>query len=109
MAGKSDARTNKQAGQPNRPTGPLQGTERETFTRNETLSNQLPDGTVAEIQKQIYSEGLGAYEGRAANALKTLSNSALSTGSAFSRTSEGLRGEASGPQAVAMSRTQLQV
>ena len=31
MAGKSDARTNKQAGQPNRPTGPLKGTERETF------------------------------------------------------------------------------
>ena len=31
VAGKSDARTNKQAGQPDRPTGPLKGTERETF------------------------------------------------------------------------------
>jgi len=56
---------------------------------------------MVEIQKQIYSEGLGAYEGRAANASKTLSNSTLSTGSAFSRTSEGLRDSGSGPQAVA--------
>jgi hypothetical protein len=31
MAGKSDARANKQTGQPNRPTGPIQGEERETF------------------------------------------------------------------------------
>jgi hypothetical protein len=36
VAGKSDARTNKQAGQPNRPTGPLQGTERETFIQTRT-------------------------------------------------------------------------
>ena len=66
-----------------------------TMTSNavdETLSNQLSDGTVAEIQKEIYSEGLAASEIKAANASKTLSNSALSTGSAFSRTSEGLRG-----------------
>lgn len=31
VVGKSDARANKQAGQPNRPTGPIQGEERETF------------------------------------------------------------------------------
>jgi hypothetical protein len=36
VAGKSDARTNKQARQPNRPTGPLQGTERETFIATRT-------------------------------------------------------------------------
>lgn len=38
----------------------------------------------------------------AANALKTRSNSTLSTSSPFSRTSEGLRGCGSGPQAVAV-------
>ena len=54
------------------------------------------------IQKQIYSEG--ATFGSAANALNTRSNSALSIGSPFSRTSEGLRGEASGTQAVAESQ-----
>ena len=31
MAGKPLARTNKQAGQPSGPTGPIQGEERETF------------------------------------------------------------------------------
>lgn len=70
-----------------------------------SFEREMPESPVksrmVEIQKQIYSEGLGAYEGRAANALKTLSNSALSTGSPFSRTSEGLRGSGSGPQAVA--------
>ena len=54
---------------------------------------------MVEIQKQIYSEG--ANFGRAANASNTRLNSALSTGSAFSRTSEGLRGEGAGTQAVA--------
>lgn len=54
---------------------------------------------MVEIQKQIYSEG--ANFGRAANASNTRLNSALSTGSAFSRTSEGLRGEGVGTQAVA--------
>ncbi len=43
----------------------------------------------------------GENFGEAANAINTRSNSALSTGSPFSRTSEGLRGEGSGPQAVA--------
>jgi hypothetical protein len=56
---------------------------------------------MVEIQKQIYSEGLAASAIRAANSSKTISNSALSTGSAFSRTSEGLRGSGSGTQAVA--------
>ncbi len=55
-----------------------------------------------ELQKLIYGEAFGAYERRAAKALKTRSNSALSTGSPFSRTSEGLRGCGSGPQAVAV-------
>ena len=41
---------------------------------------------------------------RAAKALKTRSNSALSTGSPFSRTSEGLRGSGAGNQAVAESQ-----
>lgn len=54
---------------------------------------------MVEIQKQIYSEG--ANFGRAANASNTRLNSALSTGSPFSRTSEGLRGEGAGSQAVA--------
>ena len=54
---------------------------------------------MVEIQKQIYSEG--ANFGRAANASNTRLNSALSTGSAFSRTSEGLRKEGVGTQAVA--------
>ena len=54
---------------------------------------------MVEIQKQIYSEG--ANFGRAANASNTRLNSALSTGSPFSRTSEGLRGEGVGTQAVA--------
>jgi hypothetical protein len=69
------------------------------------FEREMPDSPVkakmVELQRKIYSEGLGAYEGRAANALKTRSNSALSTGSPFSRTSEGLRGSGSGPQAVA--------
>jgi hypothetical protein len=56
---------------------------------------------MVEIQKQIYSEGLAAFAIRAANSSKTLLNSALSTGSPFSRTSEGLRGSGSGTQAVA--------
>jgi len=56
---------------------------------------------MVEIQKQIYAEGLAASAIRAANSSKTISNSALSTGSAFSRTSEGLRGSGSGTQAVA--------
>lgn len=54
---------------------------------------------MVDIQKQIYAEG--ANFGRAANASNTRLNSALSTGSAFSRTSEGLRGEGVGTQAVA--------
>ena len=54
---------------------------------------------MVEIQKQIYSEG--ANFGRAANASNTRLNSALSTGSPFSRTSEGLRGDGVGTQAVA--------
>ena len=69
------------------------------------FEREMPESPVktkmVELQRKIYSEGLGAYEGRAANALKTRSNSALSTGSPFSRTSEGLRGSGSGPQAVA--------
>jgi hypothetical protein len=56
---------------------------------------------MVDIQKQIYSEGLAASAIKAANSSKTISNSALSTGSAFSRTSEGLRGSGSGTQAVA--------
>ena len=70
-----------------------------------SFEREMPESPVksrmVEIQKQIYSEGLGAYERRAANALKTLSNSASSTGSPFSRTSDGLRGLGSGTQAVA--------
>jgi hypothetical protein len=70
-----------------------------------SFEREMPESPVksrmVEIQKQIYAEGLGAYERRAANALKTLSNSASSTGSPFSRTSEGLRGLGSGTQAVA--------
>jgi len=54
---------------------------------------------MVDIQKQIYAEG--ANFGRAAQASNTRLNSALSTGSAFSRTSEGLRGEGAGSQAVA--------
>ena len=69
------------------------------------FEREMPNSPVktkmVELQRTIYAEGLGAYEGRAANALKTRSNSALSTGSPFSRTSEGLRGSGSGPQAVA--------
>jgi hypothetical protein len=53
------------------------------------------------LQKEIYSEGLGAYEGRAANLLKTRANSVASIRSPFSGTSEGLRGSGSGTQAVA--------
>jgi len=54
---------------------------------------------MVDIQKQIYAEG--ANFGRATQASNTRLNSALSTGSAFSRTSEGLRGEGAGSQAVA--------
>lgn len=67
------------------------------------FEREMPDSPVkakmVELQKQIYSEG--ANFGRAANVANTRSNSALSTGSPFSRTSEGLRGEAFGTQAVA--------
>jgi predicted transcriptional regulator len=56
------------------------------------------------LQKQIYSEGYNGYLAREAKALKTRSNSALSTGSPFSRTSEGLRGSGAGNQAVAESQ-----
>ena len=70
-----------------------------------SFEREMPESPVksrmVEIQKQIYAEGLAAYERRVANALKTLSNSASSTGSPFSRTSEGLRGLGSGTQAVA--------
>jgi len=67
------------------------------------FEREMPDSPVkakmVELQKKIYSEG--ANFGRAANVANTRSNSALSTGSPFSRTSEGLRGEAFGTQAVA--------
>ena len=59
---------------------------------------------MVDLQKQIYSEGYDAYLAREAKALKTRSNSALPTGSAFSRTSEGLRGSGAGNQAVAESQ-----
>jgi hypothetical protein len=61
------------------------------------FEREMPESPVkakmVDLQKTIYAEG--------ANAANTLANSARSTGSAFSRTSEGLRGEASGTQAVA--------
>jgi len=67
------------------------------------FEREMPDSPVktkmVDIQKQIYAEG--ANFGRAAQASNTRLNSALSTGSAFSRTSEGLRGEGAGSQAVA--------
>jgi len=59
---------------------------------------------MVDLQKQIYAEGYDAYLAREAKALKTRSNSALPTGSAFSRTSEGLRGSGAGNQAVAESQ-----
>ena len=70
------------------------------------FEREMPESPVkakmVDLQKLIYGEGFGAYEGRAAKALKTRANSALSTSSPFSRTSEGLRGAGSGPQAVAV-------
>jgi hypothetical protein len=71
----------------------------EIYAFEREMPNSPVKARMVEIQKQIYSEG--ATFGSAANALNTRSNSALSTGSPFSRTSEGLRGEASGTQAVA--------
>ena len=59
---------------------------------------------MVDLQKQIYAEGYNAYLAREAKALKTRSNSALPTGSPFSRTSEGLRGSGAGNQAVAESQ-----
>jgi hypothetical protein len=74
------------------------------------FEREMPESPVkakmVDLQKLIYGEGFGAYEGRAAKALKTRANSALSTGSAFSRTSEGLRGAGSGPQAVAVRQSE---
>ena len=74
------------------------------------FEREMPESPVkakmVDLQKLIYGEGFGAYEGRAAKALKTRANSALSTGSAFSRTSEGLRGSGSGPQAVAVRQSE---
>ena len=69
----------------------------------------MPKGPVKtemiELQKLIYGEAFGAYERRAAKALKTRSNSTSSTRSPFSRTSEGLRGLGAGVQAVAVSQS----
>ena len=70
------------------------------------FEREMPEGPVKtkmiELQKLIYGEAFGAYERRAAKALKTRSNSTLSTSSPFSRTSEGLRGLGAGVQAVAV-------
>jgi len=69
------------------------------------FTREMPESPIkakmVDLQKQIYSEGYDAYLAREAKALKTRSNSALSTGSPFSRTSEGLRGSGAGNQAVA--------
>jgi hypothetical protein len=73
----------------------------EVYAFEREMPNSPVKTRMVDLQKKIYSEGLGAYEGRAANLLKTSSNSAASTGSPFSRTSEGLRGLGSGTQAVA--------
>ena len=73
----------------------------EIYAFEREMSDSPIKAKMIDLQKQIYSEGYDAYLDREAKALKTRSNSALSTGSAFSRTSEGLRGEGSGNQAVA--------
>lgn len=73
----------------------------EVYAFEREMPNSPIKAKMVDLQKQIYSEGYDAYLAREAKALKTRSNSALSTGSAFSRTSEGLRGEGSGNQAVA--------
>ena len=74
------------------------------------FEREMPEGPVKtemiELQKLIYEEAFGAYEGRAAKALKTRSNSTSSTRSPFSRTSEGLRGSGSGVQAVAVRQSE---
>jgi len=72
------------------------------------FEREMPNSPVktkmVDLQKQIYSEGYSGYLAREAKALKTRSKPALSTGSAFSRTSEGLRGSGAGNQAVAESQ-----
>ena len=72
------------------------------------FEREMPNSPVktkmVDLQKQIYSEGYSGYLAREAKALKTRSKAALSTGSAFSRTSEGLRGSGAGNQAVAESQ-----
>jgi predicted transcriptional regulator len=72
------------------------------------FEREMPNSPVktkmVDLQKQIYSEGYNGYLVREAKALKTRSKPALSTGSAFSRTSEGLRGSGAGNQAVAESQ-----
>jgi len=72
------------------------------------FEREMPNSPVktkmVDLQKQIYSEGYNGYLAREAKALKTRSKPALSTGSAFSRTSEGLRGSGAGNQAVAESQ-----
>ena len=73
----------------------------EVYAFEREMPNSPVKTRMVDLQKKIYSEGLGAYEGRAANLLKTRANSAASIGSPFSRTSEGLRGLGSGTQAVA--------
>ena len=74
------------------------------------FEREMPESPVktkmVDLQKLIYGEAFGAYEGRAAKALKTRANSALSTSSPFSRTSEGLRGEGVGVQAVAVRQSE---
>ena len=73
----------------------------EVYAFEREMPNSPVKSKMVDLQKQIYAEGYDAYLAREANAVKTLPNSALSTGSAFSRTSEGLRGSGAGNQAVA--------
>lgn len=73
----------------------------EVYAFEREMPNSPVKSKMVDLQKQIYAEGYDAYLAREAKALKTRSNSALSTGSAFSRTSEGLRGSGAGNQAVA--------
>ena len=73
----------------------------EIYAFEREMPNSPVKADMIALQKKIYAEGYGSYEGRAAKAANTRSNSALSILSAFSRTSEGLRGSASGTQAVA--------
>jgi predicted transcriptional regulator len=74
------------------------------------FEREMPESPVkakmVDLQKLIYGEAFGRYEVRAAKALKTRANSALSTSSPFSRTSEGLRGEGVGVQAVAVRQSE---